>query len=153
VQKHIMFYNLHQHNCEEGTRTKSGLWIRIHLIRIRIQHFCSIRIRIRIQAKTELLKKIFFKSKFESNQIKNIGVNHPNFFQKVPTGSFTFLLVKFLKKITKKCIFSSEISCPWIRIPNTDPDPTKSLNPDPIRSRIHNPGQNNTVTISMADIT
>jgi hypothetical protein len=34
----------------------TGLWIRIDLIRIRIQHFCSIRIqfRIRIQAKTEL---------------------------------------------------------------------------------------------------
>jgi hypothetical protein len=66
-----------------------GLWIRIHLIqiRIRIQHFFSIRIRIRIQAKTELLKKffskIFLKSKFESNQINNIGVIHPNFFQKV----------------------------------------------------------------------
>jgi hypothetical protein len=39
-----------------------GLWIRIDSIRIRIQHFCSIRIRIqfRIQAKTELSKTIFF---------------------------------------------------------------------------------------------
>jgi hypothetical protein len=39
-----------------------GLWIRIDLIRIRIQHFCSIRIqfRFRIQAKTELSKTISF---------------------------------------------------------------------------------------------
>jgi hypothetical protein len=37
------------------------LWIQIHLIRIRIQHFCSIR----IQAKTELSKTIFFSNFFE----------------------------------------------------------------------------------------
>jgi hypothetical protein len=44
-----------------------GLWIRIDIIRIRIQHFCSIRIRIRfrIQAKTELSKTIFFSNLFE----------------------------------------------------------------------------------------
>jgi hypothetical protein len=36
----------------------AGLWIRIDLIQIRIQHFCSIRIRI--QAKTELSKAISF---------------------------------------------------------------------------------------------
>jgi hypothetical protein len=47
-----------------------GLWIRIDLIRIRIQHFYSIRIRfqIQIQAKTELSKtisQIVLKSKFE----------------------------------------------------------------------------------------
>jgi hypothetical protein len=35
----------------------AGLWIRIDLIRIWIQHFCSIRIRI--QAKTELSKTNF----------------------------------------------------------------------------------------------
>jgi hypothetical protein len=39
------------------------LWIRIDLIRIRIQHFCSIRIRI--QAKTELSKTISFSNFFE----------------------------------------------------------------------------------------
>jgi hypothetical protein len=42
-----------------------GLWIRIDLIRIRIQHFCSIRIRFRIQAKTELLKTFSFSIFFE----------------------------------------------------------------------------------------
>jgi hypothetical protein len=46
-----------------------GLWIRIDLIRIRIQPFCSIRIRIqnriRIQAKTELSKTISFSNYFE----------------------------------------------------------------------------------------
>jgi hypothetical protein len=41
----------------------SGLWIRIDLIRIRIQHFCSIWIRIR--AKTELSKTISFLNFFE----------------------------------------------------------------------------------------
>jgi hypothetical protein len=46
---------------------QAGLWIRIDLIRIRIQHFCSIRIqfRIRIQAKTELSKTISFSNFFE----------------------------------------------------------------------------------------
>jgi hypothetical protein len=64
---------------------KAGLWIRIDLIRIRIQHFCSIRIqnRIRIQAKTELSKTIsfsnFVKSKFVSNK-KNNDVIHKIFF-------------------------------------------------------------------------
>jgi hypothetical protein len=41
----------------------AGLWIRIDLIRIRIQHFCSIRFRI--QAKTEILKTISFSNFFE----------------------------------------------------------------------------------------
>jgi hypothetical protein len=40
-----------------------GLWIRIDLIRIRIQQFCSIRIRIK--AKTELSKTISFSNFFE----------------------------------------------------------------------------------------
>jgi hypothetical protein len=39
----------------------------------------------------------------------------------------------------RKVHFFLHFSCPWIRIPN--PDPRKSLNPDPIRIRIHNPGQ------------
>jgi hypothetical protein len=47
---------------------RPGLWIRIDSIRIRIQHFSSIRIRLRIQAKTELSKtissQILLKSKF-----------------------------------------------------------------------------------------
>jgi hypothetical protein len=66
----------------------SELWIRIDVIRIRIQHFCSIRIRIqfRIQAKTELLITIsfsnFFKSKFESNQIKKYRCYSSKFFPK-----------------------------------------------------------------------
>jgi hypothetical protein len=51
--------------CESKSTTQAkkhlkystaGLWIRIDLIRIRIQHFYSIRIRI--QAETELLKTI-----------------------------------------------------------------------------------------------
>jgi hypothetical protein len=48
-------------------RRQPGLWIRVSLIRIRIQHFCSIRIqfRIRIQAKTELSKTISFSNFFE----------------------------------------------------------------------------------------
>jgi hypothetical protein len=31
----------------------------------------------------QIFSQIFLKSKFESNKIKNIGVIHPNFFQKV----------------------------------------------------------------------
>jgi hypothetical protein len=42
-----------------------GLSIRIDLLRIRIQHFCSSRIRFRIQAKTELSKTISFSNFFE----------------------------------------------------------------------------------------
>jgi hypothetical protein len=59
------------------------LWIRIDLIRIRIQHFCSIQIRI--QAKTELSKTISFSNFFEIKiwVQSNIGVIHLNFFQKV----------------------------------------------------------------------
>jgi hypothetical protein len=83
---------------------KAGLWIRIDLIRIRIQHFCSIRIRI--QAKTELSKTIsfskFLKSKFELNQIKNTGdtgVIHQNIFQKVVSAILYLFSGKiFLKK-------------------------------------------------------
>jgi hypothetical protein len=46
---------------------KAGLWIRIDLILIQIQHFFSIRIRfrIRIQAKTELSKTISFSNFFQ----------------------------------------------------------------------------------------
>jgi hypothetical protein len=57
------------------------VWIRIDLIRIRIQHFCSIRIRfrIRIQAKTELSKTI----SFSNFQIKSkIPVLFINIFSK-----------------------------------------------------------------------
>jgi hypothetical protein len=43
----------------------SGLWIRIDLLRIRIQHFCSIRIRFRIQDKTELSKITSLSNFFE----------------------------------------------------------------------------------------
>jgi hypothetical protein len=88
------------------------LWIRIDLIRIRIQHFCSIRIRIqnriRIQAKTELSKKISFSNFFE---IK-IWVSNSSkfFFKKWLVLFYSFSVVKFFKKITKKCIFSIEIS-------------------------------------------
>jgi low density lipoprotein-related protein 2 len=52
--------------CRESGKCifKAGLWIRIDLmVRIRIQHFCSIRFRI--QAKTELLKTISFSNFFE----------------------------------------------------------------------------------------
>jgi hypothetical protein len=55
--------------CPDPSRMSgSGLWTPIDLLRIRIQHFCSIRIRIRIQAKTELSKTISFSNFFE---IKN----------------------------------------------------------------------------------
>jgi hypothetical protein len=43
-------------------------------------------------------------------------------------------VVKFLLKITKKCIFPLKLPCPWIRIPNTDPDhkvTESGSNPDP----------------------
>jgi hypothetical protein len=63
------------------------------------------------------------KSKFELNQIKNTGVINQNFVQKVGSA----ILYLFSGKIlTEKVHFSTEISsfsCPWIRIPNTDPDP------------------------------
>jgi hypothetical protein len=42
---------------------RSGLWIRIDLLQIRIQHFCSIRIRI--QAITELSQTISFSNFFD----------------------------------------------------------------------------------------
>jgi hypothetical protein len=81
--------------------TVPGLWIRIDLIRIWIQYFCSIRIRI--QAKRQLCSQIFLKSKFESNQIKHTCVIHQNLFQKV-VGAVLYL---FSGKI---CIFFTEIS-------------------------------------------
>jgi hypothetical protein len=48
---------------DEAPVLQPGLWIRVDLLRIRIQHFCSIRIRI--QAKTELSKTISFSNFFE----------------------------------------------------------------------------------------
>jgi hypothetical protein len=56
---------------EDPDYDEPGLWIRIDSIRIRIQNFCSIRIRIqfRIQAKTELSKKIFFLQIFEKSKL------------------------------------------------------------------------------------
>jgi selenocysteine-specific elongation factor len=48
-----------------GTVLQARLWIRIDSKRIRIQHFYSIRIRFRIQAKTELSKTISFSNFFE----------------------------------------------------------------------------------------
>jgi hypothetical protein len=53
--------------CLTLSRNFPGLWIWIDFIRIRIQHFCSVRIqnRIRIQAKTELSKTISFSNFFE----------------------------------------------------------------------------------------
>jgi hypothetical protein len=53
--------------CTKNGAFLAGLWIRIDLIRIRIQHFCSIRFRIRfrIKAKTELSKTISFSNFFE----------------------------------------------------------------------------------------
>jgi hypothetical protein len=53
----------------DGKLFAAGLWIRIDFlrirIRIRIQHFCSIRIRIRFPAKTELSKTISFSNFFK----------------------------------------------------------------------------------------
>jgi hypothetical protein len=51
----------------------------------------------------QFLSQIFLKSKFESNQIKNTGVIHQIFFQKVVLF-YTFLVDK-LKNKNKKCIF------------------------------------------------
>jgi hypothetical protein len=71
-----------------------GLWIRIDLKRIRIQHCCSIRIdliricsgsgsKLKQNFRKQFLSQIFLKSKFESNQIKNTGVIHQIFFQQI----------------------------------------------------------------------
>jgi hypothetical protein len=112
---------------------KGGLWIRINLIPVRIwiQHFCSIRIRIqnqiRIQAKTELSKTISFSNFFEIKIWVKLNQKYwcyLNFFQKVVSAFFHWNFLVFLP---------------------LDPDSdsqygsrsTKSLNPDPIR--IHNP--------------
>jgi hypothetical protein len=47
------------------------------------------------------------KSKFESNQIKNIGVIHLNFFHNIVSAIlYLFSGKNFFLKITKKCIFS-----------------------------------------------
>jgi hypothetical protein len=70
--------------------------------------------------------QIFWKSKFESNQIKNTSVIHQNFFQKVVSAILYLLSSKlFVKKIIKKCIFHGNffIFLPFSWIPNTDPDP------------------------------
>jgi hypothetical protein len=67
-------------HLQRQERKPAGLWIRIDLMRIRIQHFSSIRIR---NFQRQFLSQIFLKSKFESNQIKNTGIIHQNFFQKV----------------------------------------------------------------------
>jgi hypothetical protein len=82
-----------------------GLWIRIDSIRI--QHFSSIRIRIRIQAKTELSNTISFSNFFESK----IWVKSNK---------------KVVLKITKKYIFQLKFlnflaPGSGIRIPNPDP--------------------------------
>jgi type IV secretory pathway ATPase VirB11/archaellum biosynthesis ATPase len=90
----------------------AGLWIRIDLIRIRIQHFCSIRIRFRIRSSSgsgfgsklkqnfrrQFSSQIFLKSKFESNQIKNTDVIHQNFFQKVVNAILYLFSGKFVLK-------------------------------------------------------
>jgi hypothetical protein len=81
-----------------------GLWIRIYSMRIWIQHFSSIWIRI--QAKTKLSKTISFSNLFEikisvkSN--KKYRCYSSNFFQKVVIVvlCYTFLVVN-LKKISK----------------------------------------------------
>jgi hypothetical protein len=112
---------------------KAGLWIRIDLLRIRIQHFCSIRIRI--QAKTELSKTISFSNFVEikiwvkSNQ-KYLCNSSKFFFQILPVLVlfYTFLVVKFLLKITKKCIFH------WNFLIFLPLDPGSRF---PIRIRIH----------------
>jgi hypothetical protein len=81
---------------------KSGLWwIRIDLIQIRIQHFCSIRIqfRIRIQAKTELSKTIsfshFFETKIWVKSNQTYWCYSSNFFQKVVSAILYLFSRKF----------------------------------------------------------
>jgi hypothetical protein len=74
------------------------------------------------------------KAKFESNQIKNTGVIHQNFFQKVVLF-YTFLVVQLKKKKIKSTFSHRNF---LILLP-LDPDPdshygsgsTNSLNPDP----------------------
>jgi hypothetical protein len=46
------------------------------------------------------------KSKFESNQIKNIGVIHLNFFQKVVSAILNLFSGKIFKKNNQKVLFS-----------------------------------------------
>jgi hypothetical protein len=53
----------------------------------------------------QFLYQIFLKSKFESNHIKNIGVIHLNFFQKVVSAILYLFSGKIFKKLTKKCFF------------------------------------------------
>jgi hypothetical protein len=128
-----------------------SLRVRIDLIRIRIQHFCSIRIqfRIRIQAKTELSKTISFSNFFEIKIWVKSNQKYRCYSSKFISKSSAILYIFSgkIKKITKKCIFHWNF---FIFLP-LDPDldsqdgsgSTKSLNPDPFRIliRIYNPGK------------
>jgi hypothetical protein len=51
------------HPSPQSYAFAAGLWIPTDLIRIRIEHFCSIQIRV--QAKTELSKTFSFSNFFE----------------------------------------------------------------------------------------
>jgi hypothetical protein len=88
-QNHAFFWGSCIHQWQINCSQFPGLWIRIDSMRIRIQHFSSIRFRIRIQlriqAKTELSMTISFSNFFEikiwvkSNK-KIPGVIHQIFF-------------------------------------------------------------------------
>jgi hypothetical protein len=84
----------------------------------------------------QFLSQIFLKSKFESNQIKNIGVIHQKIFQKVVSAFYLFSGKIFLKIPVTKLKFLNFLapgSGSGIRSPNTDPDPQSHW------IRTHNP--------------
>jgi hypothetical protein len=107
--------HLHQvspHINQSFKSRKAGLGIRIDVIRIRIQHFAQSGSssgsgsKLKQSFRRQFLSQICFKSKFESNQIKNIGVIHLNFFQKVVTAIlYTFSVVKIFVKNQKVPFF------------------------------------------------
>jgi hypothetical protein len=64
------------------------------------------RSKLKQNFRRQFPSQIFLKSKFELNKIKNTGVIHQNFVQKVVSAILYRLNSKsFFKKITKKCIF------------------------------------------------
>jgi hypothetical protein len=135
-----------EYNC---ALIKAGWRIRIHLIRIQIQHF-----RLNTDPDPGALmtknRKQFIAEKFVLNffVIKNYNLPIPRPPKKdVQVTKKAFRSQKRTSSTSKheiSEIFSTFVGhfCPpgWIRIPNTDPDPLTRLNPDPIGIRIRNHG-------------
>jgi hypothetical protein len=78
---------------------KTGLWIRIDLLRIRIQHFSQSGYgsgsKLKQNFRRQFLSQNFLKSKLESNKIKNTCVIHQKVFQKVLSAILYFFSGKF----------------------------------------------------------